>query len=343
VPVEFKKILAIKLRSLGDSVLMTASLDALLRSFPAAEIHSLVPEAWAPLLEKNPVRAWSWPHGAIRRLGLALRLRRERFDAVVCFHASPSSARLARFIGSEVRSIHFHGHSDRNRFSTVEVPGKGVLKSIIERDLDAVRALGTLVPSGASPRIVLEDLEREQARQWFRERGLAEPLLVLALGASRPTKSWPVERFAQVARSWKGGVLAVTSPSERELLDRFLELVGRNPRIQGTCDLSIRKLAGVISRAAVLAGNDSGPRHVAVAVGIPTVTLFGPEHPFEWHPYPTDRHPRFFVEDLACRRDAAPGMPAWCRLQSCTVEKHRCMSEIDASVVLRECERVSQT
>src|SRR3712207_7304614 len=53
-----------------------------------------------------------------------------------------SSATLARMSGAPARAVHFHGHNDRNRHSTVEVPGKGTLKPIIERDMDALRGLG---------------------------------------------------------------------------------------------------------------------------------------------------------------------------------------------------------
>jgi len=98
----------------------------------------------------------------------------------------------------------------------------------------------------------------------------------------------------------------------------------------------------MLSQLAVFAGNDSGPRHLAVAVGTPTVTLFGPEHPFEWHPYPEDRHPRFFVDNLPCRRDAMPGMPAWCGLHDCVAEAHKCMTMIEAGPVFEAIRRVAR-
>src|SRR6476619_3876425 len=107
--------------------------------------------------------------------------------------------------------------------------------------------------------------------------------------------------------------------------------------VTATQSLGLRVLAAVFTQASVVVGNDSGPKHLAIAVGTPTVTLFGPEDPFEWHPYPADRHPHFFIESLKCRKDADPGMPPWCGLENCVIEQQRCMKEIAVSQVLAQC------
>lgn len=363
-----KKILAMKLRALGDTVLMTAPLAELRRLFPSAEIHAAVSEAWTPVLERHPAvdRVWGFQRRseraarakALARFGFAL--RREGFDWVLCFHASPTSATLAFATGAQVRSIHFHGPGDRNRFSTVEVPGKGRIKPITERDMDTIRALGVHVPAGRLPEIPVLESERRQADEWLARTHLPTPLLVLGLGASRPAKIWPLERFAALTVEWverrKGGVLAIAGPEEAELTAEFLKevdaLLGAvmadpsrravaRTRVSADHRLSIRSLISLLARSAVFVGNDSGPRHLAAAVGTPTVTLFGPEHPFEWHPYPPDRHPYAFVESLPCRKDAAPGMPPWCAVGNCVEERHRCMRLIGVDAVMAHCEALT--
>ena len=251
---------------------------------------------------------------------------------------------LALATGSKCRSIHFHGHQDANRYSTVFIPGKGILKPIIERDMDAVRALGVHVPAGRSPKLFLQPTERSNSLEWIQKLGLQSPLLGLGLGSSRPTKSWPIERYAALAVDWnvkeKGGVIAVAGPEEELLIHDFLHAVDdhlsasfQNPtdraqirrQIAATHQLNLRQLAALLSHCAVFAGNDSGPRHLAVAVNTPTVTLFGPEHPFEWHPYSAERHPFLFQDKLPCRKDGAPGMPASCGLSECKAHEHQCM------------------
>jgi ADP-heptose:LPS heptosyltransferase len=72
-----------------------------------------------------------------------------------------------------------------------------------------------------------------------------------------------------------------------------------------------------------------------VALGVKTITLFGPENPFEWHPYAKDEHPIAYVENLPCRKSLAPGLPEWCAIRECVSEKHRCMREIAVEDVTR--------
>lgn len=356
-----RKLLAMKLRSLGDTVLMTAPLEELKRAWPNTEIHVAVTSTWAPLLEGHPAVDRIWPYErhadraarakAVARM--ALRLRKERFDCVANFHASPSSATIAFATGSRVRSIHFHGHKDKNRYSSVIVPGKGILKPVIERDMDTIRALGIQVPAGKMPRVHLLPQETAEADDWLAAAGLKSPVLGLGLGASRPTKNWPADRFAELAIEWcrrpgGGSVLVPAGPDDENSARDFQRaLDGRNAtdvrsRIVIERSLPLRRLAAVLSRMAVFAGNDSGPKHVAVAVETPTVTVFGPENPFEWHPYPMNDHPYLFIEPLECRRDALPGFPAWCGLHECIQEKHRCMTGISVPSVLAECERVAR-
>jgi ADP-heptose:LPS heptosyltransferase len=357
-----KKILAIKLRSLGDTVLMTAPIAELRRAFPRAEIHAVTLTQWAPLLDRDPAidKVWTYERysetaaRAKAAARLALKLRREAYDCVVNFHASPSSSMIAFATGAKVRSIHFHGHAVKNRYSTVVVPDKGKLKPIIERDMDTVRALGIEIPEGRMPRLHVRPQEMDQAAELAQRLGLNDPILAIGLGSSRPTKSWPLLRYAELAVRWAetaggegGSALALGSPAELGLIEEFLSAVDSlhpspevRARITGVHHLSVRELAAMLKYAAVFVGNDSGPKHIAVAVGAPTVTLFGPEHPFEWHPYPLDRHPRFFVENLACRTAADPGMPPWCGLETCEVEMHRCMTQIQVDAVLAECRRV---
>lgn len=351
-----RKILAIKIRSLGDTLLMTAPLIELHRNYPHAEIHIVATQAWAPLLENVPgvKKIWSYerhpdaPSRAKAVAALAIKLRKEGFECAINFHASPSSATLAFASGAKIRSVHFHGHKDKNRFSTVEVPGKGVLKPIIERDMDAVRAIGIQIPQGKLPEIFLTPREKQEAFEDIMREGLTSPLLTLGIGSSRETKCWPLERFAQIANEWcrktKGSVLALGDQNESQLCENFISQISpeNKTRVSTKLGLPLRKLAALLHQSALLLGNDSGPRHIAVAVKTPTVSLFGPEDPFEWHPYPTDLHPYFFVQGLPCRKDADPGMPPWCGLHTCTIEQHACMKKIEVAEVLKECLKVAK-
>ncbi len=357
-----RKILAVKLRALGDTVLMTAPLLELRKSFPNAEIHVVVTRAWATLLEGHPAVDKIWFYDRHREAtararaiaGLALKLRKEKFDWAINFHASPSSATLCYALGAKTRSIHFHGHKDKNRYSTVVVPGKGVLKPVIERDMDTIRALGVNAPVGVLPQIFLRNEEIESAKRKLAGLGLPGPYLCLGIGASRPTKRWPMDRYASIALRWcdetQGSVLVFNSLDETRERDEFYAEVGKKSvewyidprarhavrdRIHNETQIELRQMAALFQLSTAYFGNDSGPKHIAVASGLKTLTVFGPEDPFEWHPYPTDRHPYLFIEGLPCRRDHEPGMRPWCGLHECKIEEHRCMKKILEDDALR--------
>lgn len=353
----FKKILAIKFRTLGDTVLLTAPLLQVKKHFPQSKIHVAVTSTWAPILKNHPAVDKIWEYQRREETAarakaitlMALKLRKEKYDLVLNFHASPSSSMLAFSTGAKVRAIHFHGHQHKNRYSTLQIPGKGEVKPNIERDMDVIRALNKEIPKGLLPQIFLTPQEVQTGEdRVFQKLKLKRPLLSMGLGASRVTKMWPVERYAEIALRWckekKGSVLALGSPDEISLVENFLSKTSSEKnQIQAITDLSLRELASVLKASDLFVGNDSGPKHMAIAVGIPTVSLIGPEHPFEWHPYPREKHPYFFIEDLACRRDALPGNPPWCSIPVCIEENHKCMLQIQPDDVFNELTRICPT
>jgi ADP-heptose:LPS heptosyltransferase len=367
-PISPKKILAIKLRALGDTVLMTASLDELRTAWPQAEIHVVVNSKWAPLLEGHPAIDRLWPcewrnektarTRAVARL--AVQLRKESFDYCLNFHASPSSAALAFGTGARVRAIHRHGSQTGSRFGTVTIPGTHLHKSVLDRDMDTLRALGLHVAPGSLPKIHLSSNDLQKGRVLLQETtsGANGPWLGLGLGASRESKSWPLERFAALAIDWcsntgeSAGCVAFLSEAETGIQHQFLKRVDEElafrpdlsheartslrGRITAVTHLSVRQLATALANCKVFAANDAGPRHIAAAVGTRTLTFFGPEDPFDWHPYPLDRHPRIYQAGLACRPPLGEGLPPWCGLEKCEEQLHRCMRDIGVDAALKQ-------
>jgi ADP-heptose:LPS heptosyltransferase len=351
-----KRILVTKFRAMGDTVLLTAALKELHRSFPNAQIHVAVTDPWIWLLEGFPGVTKLWPvtwhqDRAARTKAatrLAFQLRKESYDLVCGFHSSPAAAMVALSTGAKVRAIHFHSFKAKNLYSTVQIPGKGTMKPVVERDLDTIRGLGLNVPEGGMPEIFLKPEERSLAKEEFAAWGLKSPVLGVALGASRSTKVWPLHRFAEVAQKWvtekKGSVLVIRGPGEEKLTEEFFKSVPNTAEFRDAIQImpscNVRVLAARISNLNALVGNDSGPRHLATALSVPTVTLFGPEHPLEWHPYPQDRHPRLFIDGLPCRSNQEPGSPPWCGIQECIVEAHQCMTRIGVDQVFEQVSRV---
>jgi ADP-heptose:LPS heptosyltransferase len=349
-----KRILVTKFRAMGDTIMLTASLKELHRLFPQAQIHVAVTEPWIWLLEGVPGVTKFWPitwHNdrAARTKAatrLAFQLRKEKYDIVCSFHSSPAAAMVALSTGAKIRSVHFHSFKAKNLYSTVVVPGKGVMKPVVDRDLDTIRALGVQVREGVMPEIFLKAEERAFAKEEFEAWGLKLPILGVALGASRPTKIWPLHRFADVALKWVketgGSALIISGPGEEALVDEFFKSIPPEFRvaIQVMSPCNIRTLASRISQLNALVGNDSGPRHLATALSVPTVTIFGPEHPLEWHPYPQDKHPRLYIEPPSNQTRAEAGFPMWSGDPQYVNEAYQCMTRITSDEVFEQVSRV---
>ncbi|GAB3586807.1 glycosyltransferase family 9 protein [Amycolatopsis endophytica] len=134
-----------------------------------------------------------------------------------------------------------------------------------------VAGLAGAPPVELEPSIAVTDADRATADEVL--DGLPDPLVVFHPGAGDPRRRWPAERFAEVAAKLAGagcGVVVIGAPDERDLVERVASQAGARP----LTSLSMSALIGVLARAKAFAGNDSGPRHLAAAVGAPTVSVY---------------------------------------------------------------------
>ncbi len=326
------KVLLAKRRALGDTVLLSATIESLARTRPEVEISVLVPAAFAAVLEGNPhIRALytfeeSW-------LSLLPRLRSERFDYFLQLHASPRARWLAYLAGAHAVALHYQNAETEKAY--------GKHPNALEWDLFFLKGVlgGSLEP--CAPRIYLQEDEKRQGRTFWGGWGEdGSRVVVLGLGASRSTKRWPPAHFARLAELLRErmnlipAILCGPGEEEAHFAGRVVDelralglrpLEGKKGDFIYTAGLSVRQLALALGAARAYVGNDSGPKHMAVAVGIPTFTFFGPEDPVEWHPYSRAEHPVFFLPGLRCR---AEDNGRWCGIPECMAERHRCMQDL---------------
>jgi ADP-heptose:LPS heptosyltransferase len=292
--VGIERVLVIKVRALGDTLLATPALTALRRGLLGAEITVLVSPAGREVLEGNPdVDAILVYDKRVRGLDYQWRVWRElarrRFDTAVALHASFRTALLARASGAPRRVV--HNHSGANFFSTVRIPFKKESKSAIQRDLDAVRSLG-LAAAGETLVFPIDAEALRAARLFLAERRMdAGGFLVLIPGAGKERKRWTADAAAafldSIARRLPARWVVLAGPADRELAAAIQAKARHRPPVfsQGV------KAAGALlslSRGAVT--TDSGPKHIAVAMNVPTLTLWTDEPEAEWHPYDPARH-----------------------------------------------------
>lgn len=134
------------------------------------------------------------------------------------------------------------------------------------------------------PRIRLNEAEVDHSRGILQKQRLPSPLVAVHPGSGGRGKCWPLPSFLKLARELRAqgaGVFSLCGPVERHMVDTL------RAHVPSLIPGDLRGLAGLLRHADLFVGNDSGPGHIAAAVGAPTLTLFGPSDPETWAP----RHP----------------------------------------------------
>lgn len=279
-----RRVLVLRFSSLGDVVLTSAAIDALKRTWPATEVVFAVKTAFADLVRSNPhvsrVVTMESGEGA---LATAKKLREVDADALLDLHRNNRTAAL-RFLvrGPRRRAV----WSKRPLADSLAVrlrlrPYRAAM-TISERYHQAVEALaGASLPRGEM-KLWVSAQHQDEADRALAEAGVqpGRPLVGLSPGGTAATKLWPVERFAELARRLvaAGTQVAVTgAKGEAPLARAILEVVPEAKDLTGKFGIGV--LGGVISRCAAFAGNDSGPMHMARALGTPSLAIFGSTDP----------------------------------------------------------------
>jgi heptosyltransferase III len=281
------KILTVQFKSLGDTVVSIPSLTALRAHFPDCELHALVPEASAPLLQHHPAvtRVWAVPRKAgLRQYWPIIRaLRAEHFDRAVDLGSNDRSAILTFFSGARERlgASQDTGFFGRRFCFTQSVPAAP------EDRHESLRLLHVLSAWNISPPPKIEiKLYADPAVANPLSRDPSKRLVICNTGATSVKKQWPVAnwvRFHQLATA-RGYELAYphgVSQVEEQLIQ---ELKAQLPEARILSKLDLPRLLAAIQSADAMISNDTGPMHFAAALGVKTVAIFGPSLHKRWFP-----------------------------------------------------------
>lgn len=303
--VRCRRALVIKLRHHGDVLLATPVLVALKAAAPPLEIDALVYGDTAPMLEGHPALSQLHTVGRHwRDLGPRARLTVERqlfsqlrargYDLIVHLSEHPRGAWLARALGARWRVAPryldrdwFWNTSFTHRFALAPTPRR----HMVEWNLDALRRIG-VQPAAADRRVTFipgaaaeADVETRLA-----EAGLEAGAFVQLHPASRwRFKCWPADKMAAladqlVATGERIVFTAAPDTEERKLIDDIVARM-RAPCVNLAGQLSIKELGALAARARLFIGVDSMPMHLAAAMGVPVLALFGPSGELEWGPW----------------------------------------------------------
>lgn len=291
-----KRILIIKLGALGDVVMATPLIDAIMRHHADCAVTLLTTPAFAPLFA-------SWPglvveagarRGWRRQVALLRWLRRQRFERVYDLQANDRSGLWCALSGIGER-VGNHARYPYNLHPATPWRGQS---HIYARLCEVLAAAGVAV-TATVPLLPADTATREHVQQWIFDNGLDERRAVLlhaGASAARPRKRWP--HFAQLAQRLRGAGLTpvwLGGLAERELNATLL----RPGDIDATAAFDILALAEIGRRARFAVTNDSGPMHVLAAASIPVFGLFGPSDWRRNHALGQAAHVIACVEELA--------------------------------------------
>ncbi|WP_461211559.1 glycosyltransferase family 9 protein [Desulfocurvus sp. DL9XJH121] len=286
-----RKILVCQLRQIGDVLLCTPALRLLKERYPEAEVHLMTEAKAAPMVQGNPdvARIWSVDKRAHKNLGAQLafylRVAHEGFDLVVDFQQLP---RIRWVVGL---SRFFPPASGRQVRLSYEAPWYNrwlYTHTVRPRDGYAAMAKASVLEplgirwNGEPPRLYLTEDERAQAAATLAAHGVGPGDVLVTVDPShrRDTRRWPARHFGELIRLAAEAdprlkFLVLWGPGEEDVAREVAKAA--NVPACATCKelLSLRHMAACIERAALHLGNCSAPKHMALAVGVNTLSIQG--------------------------------------------------------------------
>jgi len=303
-----RRVLVVRLRSIGDTVLATPSLHALRRFLPGARLDVLLEDWVAPLLEGSADvdRVVGVARKSAReRLGVARLLRRERYDVVYNLHGGSTAALLTRATGAPHR-VGFADYAYAALHSHAAPPSAGLWGREKTHSAEQQLALpgwtGVPVSDRPATRLAVTRQAADSVARRLRAEGFrdGEPYALVHPAAAFESKTWAPENFARVVDHLAARGLrpvAVAGPGEAAVVAAVRESA-RAP-LAALTDLRLPEVTALAAGARLFVGNDSGVAHMAAAVGTPQVVVFGSSNVAHWRPW-TTAPAEVVREEMAC-------------------------------------------
>lgn len=286
-----QKFLVVRLSSLGDLVHTIPAVAALRATFPAAQIDWLVDRRWSPLISlvtciDGVIALDRSPRDV---LSLIARLRRARYTCALDLQGRYRSAALSWLSGAP-RRIGRAAAATREPgaalFCTDRVMPTG--RHIVDMTVDlAVRAGARRLAEPQFPLCVPPEALRS-AREKLEREGVSGPYVVISPGGGWKSKCWPPDRFGALAaamhRNYGLPSIVNTAPGEESMARDILRAAG-SAKVSAL-SFDIHGLAALLAQARLVVAGDTGPLHLAAALGTPVIGLFGTTDPERNGPLP---------------------------------------------------------
>jgi ADP-heptose:LPS heptosyltransferase len=301
-----RRILLMTTTAIGDTMLSTPAIRAVKETYPDKEVHVLVHIRNHLLLKENPyISRCLFYQGKRQGIGTLVRqLRSPGYDLVVILHSNdPEAVPLAWATGAPY--IVGPGTSRFAYLLSQSVVCREETRHAIERRLDFVRVIGADTPNKTMD-LFLPSSWQERSRMILEKKWetLDRPLIGIHATGSGSYKWWPGAYFAAVLRElserYRARFILFGSRREATASRAIAENLEEDTLlIQGECDLL--ETASLMKQCALMIANDSGPLHMALALGVPTVALIGADSPLRIGPYQVPKSAYLYRKEEVCR------------------------------------------
>lgn len=285
-----KNILIIQLRRIGDVLMCTPALRALRKRFPDSFIAFLTEKESVSLLSENPylneLIVWDKEkyNNPFYTTEKVYELRRKSFDMVIDFFGNPRSAWACFFSGAKQRIGY-------------DLKGRGILYNIkiksnsnptyaAQSRMDTLKVLG-IENNDVSLDFILSQKAKEFAERFFAGERIKQRDFIISVSPTsrRHFNRWYLNRYAELCDwlmdQYNTKIILVWGPGEREVVEKLSSLMKNEPIVSAHTP-TLQELGAILKRCDIHIGNDNGTKHIAVAEGLPTVTIFGPHSEISW-------------------------------------------------------------
>jgi heptosyltransferase-3 len=312
-----RKILLIQLRRIGDVLMCTPALRALRSHYRESHIAFLTERESSDLLSLNPhldeviildKKKYNNPFYSLTKIW---KVRKGSFDLVIDFFGNPRSAYFSFFSGAKKRVG--YDYPLRRHFYNVVIRDDKTPKYAAQSRLDVLKVLG-IEDRKVDLDFFIPDEAGSFAQEFFEQNKLSSENLWISISPTsrRHFNRWPLERYARLAdwliSQFGAKIILVWGPGEKGVLEKVKGFMKKDP-VTSWETKSLFELGAILERCDLHIGNDNGTKHIAVAVGKPTITIYGPHNPVSWT-YPDFSRHKFLKTEVDC--------------PDCDAIKHKC-------------------
>ena len=308
------KILVVRFKQIGDSVLASPICNSLKKTYPDSEIDYVVYEHIAPLFEEHPAidNVISISKGEqknpFKYLAKVYRVSRKKYDIVIDIMSTPKSEFFTFFShGAKYRIGRYKPKRGFTYTHKIEEPKDA--KDKVDKFLKMLKPIedsGVKIKYDPNYTVHISSEEKEQLKNRMADAGVdfSKPVFAFAINSRQPYKIWKreymIDTIKHCIEKYNAQIIFYYSPAEKAYAKETHELMGWDKNVFSNIETrSIRELAMLLSNCDMFIGNEGGPRHIAQSLDIPSFAIFSPSaSKREWLSNANDRHQGIEARDL---------------------------------------------